>query len=1119
MSKRFTSLFLLIAFSFAFQNTSAQQLWQELSYENYNAQDPKLYAIEHVPSKYKLVSLKLGMLQQQLRSNSKGVMIQLPDEEGKMSRFRMTETSNFEIGLQRKFPAIRSFTAQGIDDPTATAKISLGTDGFHASIFAGSKPTVYVDPYTKNHDQYIVYSRKDLPEKDKEFQCTVEAEAKPMGPDFMRSARNADDGKLRTYRLAVVTSGEYSQFHLTRQGVDDSATDEAKKAAVLSAINTTMTRVNGIFEKDLGVRMVLVSNNDEIIYLDAATDGDIDNDPNNGISPGINDGNASTMIGQTQTIVDGVIGDANYDIGHIFSIGGAGLAGLGVVCRTGNKARGVTGIGSPVGDFYDVDYVAHELGHQFGANHTQNNNCQRATFTSVEPGSASTIMGYAGICAPNVLGVGPSTGNSDDHFHAVSIAEMWNVITSTGTCATETNTGNSAPTADAGSDYSIPRSTAFKLTGSATDADGMSTLTYNWEQIDPEVGAVMPPASTNAEGPMFRSLPSKTTPTRYFPDLPTVVGGSTANEWEVVPSVAREMNFAFTVRDNFAGGGNTARDDMKVTVVDATPFTILSPTTAVTWDTGSSQTITWNKGTTDQAPINCQTVNIKLSTDGGASFPITLASNIPNDGSETIVIPDNATTQGRIMIEAADNIFYTVNSANITINSTTPTFILTNTSGDQDACNTGNQSASYTLNLDFVNGFNESVSFSASGNPSPTNVTFNPDRISADGNVTMTVSNVNTATPGVYTISVQGTSNTVTRNLDVSFQVFDGSFDATTGVSPADGATDVVLAPTLTWDVDGNAKSYDVEVATDSGFTNVVSSGNVTTNAYTTPALSETTTYFWRVKPKNDCGEGNFSSAFSFTTQTCTICNSSGNTEYETSTTLVVFNTIDNTSTKRDGSNAMQGYWDYTSISTSVKRESSYDLTVNVNTDGNFRVQTKVWIDWDGDCVFNDTTEEYDLGAAGNTANGPTDGSPFSITIPANAKLGNTTMRVSSRYTSPSPITYPTACMVDFDGEVEDYTLVIEEATASIEDFAFDGFNLYPNPNSGTFTLKFDTVDTRKTTVELYDVRGRKVNERVFTNTNQRFKETIQFPELSKGLYLLQIRNGNKQTTKKLIIE
>ena len=329
-------------------------------------------------------------------------------------------------------------------------------------------------------------------------------------------------------------------------------------------------------KKTWGVRMEIVANNDQIIFLDAATDG-------------LSNNAAAELIGQSQSVCDSQIGSANYDVGHIFSTGGGGLARLGVVCADGRKARGITGLGVPINDPFDIDYVSHELGHQFGANHTQNNSCNRNNPTAIEPGSASTIMGYAGICVPNVQ------NKSDDYFHTVSIGEMWNILQNTGTCAVTTNTGNSAPTSNADPDVSIPRLTPFVLRGTATDADGLSSLTYNWEQIDHETGS-MPPSTTNAQGPMFRSLPSKSVPERYMPDLSIVVVGNMSSTWEVVPSVARDMEFAFTVRDNHPGGGNSARDDKVVTVVDVIPFVVNSQTTFEIYSVGDLQTVTWEKG-------------------------------------------------------------------------------------------------------------------------------------------------------------------------------------------------------------------------------------------------------------------------------------------------------------------------------------------------------------------------------------------------------------------------------------------------------------------------------------------------------------------------------------------
>jgi len=144
----------------------------------------------------------------------------------------------------------------------------------------------------------------------------------------------------------------------------------------------------------------------------------------------------------------------------------------------------------------------------------------------------------------------------------------------------------------------------------------------------------------------------------------------------------------------------------------------------------------------------------------------------------------------------------------------------------------------------------------------------------------------------------------------------------------------------------------------------------------------------------------------------CVVCCSYGNTTFQTSTTLVAFNTINNPSAKPSG------YSDYTSQSTDLKLGSSYDFTVNANTDGNYTTQTMAWVDWNNDCDFDDAGESYDLGSANNTANDATSNSPLAITVPDDTLAGTVTMRVSTKYSSAA-----TGCQTDFDGEVEDYTL------------------------------------------------------------------------------------------------
>lgn len=605
---------------------------------------------ETQPTSFELFTINTNEINKKLTfsKNKEGIM-ELPTPNG-IQRFLVKEASVFSDELAAKYPQIKSYVGVGLDDKTARVRFSKSKVGIHVMITSGKYPMYLIDPYTKDKKTSIAYF-KNKNEKNK-FECLFDGQNLAVKNRKIQKTVNANDGKLRTYRMALIGTAEYSQFHLTNQGVGAGETNETKKTAVLSAMNVSMTRVNGIFERDLGVTMKLVSNNTDLIFLDAATDGLTNND-------------ISALVNESQTKCDAVIGNANYDVGHVFAWvndeSGNGLAGGGVVCVTGEKAQGATMRKTPLGDRFDIDLVAHEIGHQFGANHTQNGDCNRYNATAVEPGSGSTIMGYAGFCGPNVQNI------SDAYFHAVSISEMWNHVITTATCAVETSTNNTAPVANAGNDFTIPKSTPFVLKGSATDVDSGNVLKYNWEQLDNQI-ATMPPVLTNTTGPMFRSLPSSTSPNRYMPAIETVLAGNTSSTWEVVPSVARTMNFSLTVRDNVLNGGATARDDVKITVDgNSGPFLVTSQTTATTLNVNSTQTITWDVANTAAAPVNATNVNILLSTDGGMTFPNVLISNTPNDGTEDVTLSNITTTQARIKVEAANHIFYAVNRANFSI--------------------------------------------------------------------------------------------------------------------------------------------------------------------------------------------------------------------------------------------------------------------------------------------------------------------------------------------------------------------------------------------------------------------------------------------------------------------
>jgi len=626
-------------------------LWEKVSPSETQNRSTELR--NSTPEKFDLFKLNTTALKNLLAqaperfTTTSNIVIDLPTNNGELQSFRVYEAPTLAPELQAKYPSIRSYAAQGIDDATAIARFSVSDIGVNVSITSANYSTLYIDPYTQDKNFYIAYNLSDLPTSNN-FECLVEESIAPELPVDVN--RNANDGKLRTYRLALACTRQYANFHLTRQGVDNNATDAVKKAAVLSAMNVTMTRVNGIYERDVAVTMVIVPNSDELIFLTAATDPYTNN-------------NGFTMLSQNQTQCDQKIGNANYDIGHVFSTGGGGIAGLRVPCRTGQKARGVTGLTSPINDIFYIDFVAHEMGHQFGANHTFNNSCgnNRNPSTAVEPGSGSSIMGYAGICPPNVQ------SNSDDYFTAISIQEIWNYIKNgQGQCGVQSPTNNLPPVADAGPNYTLPKSTPFRLKGIASDPDG-DILSHCWEQMNPQV-APMPPQNSSNSGPAFRTLDPSDSPMRYMPAIGTVLSGNTQNTWEVVPSVGRIMNFRYTVRDNVAGGGASASDNLILTFdANSGPFEITSQNTATTWTIGNTETVTWDVAGTDVAPVDSPNVDIWFSTDNGQTYPISVALNVPNNGSAVVNVPNVNTTTGRLMVMSSNNIFYDLNDAVITV--------------------------------------------------------------------------------------------------------------------------------------------------------------------------------------------------------------------------------------------------------------------------------------------------------------------------------------------------------------------------------------------------------------------------------------------------------------------
>jgi hypothetical protein len=668
MKKKITLVGFLM-FIFICGKISAQNFWSAADANSLSAR-PELFTNTYKPAQFVAFQLNEDAFRNQLKSapSEKTVaagkstfIISVPVSSGKIERFKVVEAPVMEAGLAAKHPEIKTYAGQGIDEPSSTIRFDVTPEGFHGMILSGVRSTIYINPLDNATHTYMVFDRDHLSESKLKMQCLTEA-AEINNTDHKHlTEKGFNDGNLRTYRFAVACGGEFSKKIYTA-----SNTDAQKKAQVLSVLVTDLTRVDGIMEADFGVRLDYVNNEDTIIFLDGTTD------PFLSKASGIN-GKWNT---ECQTTCDSLIGTANYDIGHVLMgyLTGGNAYAIGSVCKAKTKGTGATGFTIDLtSDPFVVDFWIHEIGHQFGGNHTFDFYYE-GTGAQMEPGSGITIMAYAG-----------TTGQYDDSAHSIPNFHSFNIqqtqaylTTGAGAgCGVVTPTGDNAPTANAGADYIIPSSTPFVLTAAGTDADATDVVTYCWEQFDAlttnasnsqgySLYAI--PSSTFTAYPAFRPYSPTVSTLRFFPKLANILDGTNTNEWEVLPSVSRPLNFRLTVRDNHPGGGQNNSDDMLVTV-DGTsgPFKVTAPNTAVNWTGNTSQNVTWNVANTTAAPVSCANVDVILSSDGGYSFTDTLAADVPNNGSASVTVPNINSTTCRIMVKGHGNIFLDIDDANFTI--------------------------------------------------------------------------------------------------------------------------------------------------------------------------------------------------------------------------------------------------------------------------------------------------------------------------------------------------------------------------------------------------------------------------------------------------------------------
>ena len=633
-------------------------------------------------------------------SKQEGVIVEFPNMEGDIETFKVWENSNMEPSFQAKFPQIRAYVGKSTKDGS-TINFSVSPQGVQTILFRPNGGAEFIEAYDKQATSYVVYDTRNRNKGKLPFTCATKDTPNLVEFAENTSLNKSNNKKFITIKLALSCTAEYANyFGATAANPDQSL--------VLAGMNATMTRVNGVYERDLAVHMSMIDNT-SIIYYNPDTDPysaiqNVDNN-GNGFDDGLDNWNYELM-----NTLHATPGDSAFDIGHLFGAGGGGGNAGCIGCTCSNdvtytvdtsvtpnitspnnyKGSGITSPSNnvPAGDSFDIDFVAHEMGHQLGGNHSFTFGYE-GTVAQVEPGSGSTIMGYAGVTSYDVQ------AHSDPIFCYKNILQIQSSLASK-TCPVKITMTDNTPVVNAGADYTIPIGTAFMLTGTATDTDATDVMTYLWEQNDIGTNAVSAANSrvlaTKTVGPNFRTFKPSTNLFRYFPQMGKILSGTLAvttganSNWESVSNVARTLNFTFTARDNAPGGGQTATDASKVTVSAAGgPFTVTSQATAgLSYQGLSTQTVTWNVASTTAAPFSTANVDILLSINASTSLETynataptspnattwtTIASNVPNTGTYDVILPNVTVnkTACRFMVKAVGNIFLAVNSKNFTI--------------------------------------------------------------------------------------------------------------------------------------------------------------------------------------------------------------------------------------------------------------------------------------------------------------------------------------------------------------------------------------------------------------------------------------------------------------------
>lgn len=847
-----------------FATTSFTQSWKEIDDSRIATRNSSEREI--IPSQYKVFTSDIDEIKSLLKSASKEglrdisqrISMSLPYPDGSIVEFQVFESPCMQEKLSAKYPSIKSF--KGISESGDITRFDISPYGLRASVIT-NKGEFYIDPYVKEDlKNSIVYYTKDFgSEQDgSNYTCGVTGE----NIEFTRSKKSSTRGinvDVYEYELAISCTGEWG----AKRGTVEKA---------LADMNTSVNRLNQIFENELAYRVILINDNDKIVFIDAATDP---------FSTAISR-TGGELIPVNTTIVNNYLGHSNYDYGHVFTVGCTdvgGVAFLSSVCNPSNKAGGCTCFANNSVIPTTVSIVAHEMGHQFSAQHTFNNCGGNESAFGVEPGSGSTIMSYAGLCGSNNV-----LADNYDFYHSISLSQIESHTRNGGSaegCATIYPTSNISP--DIQLDYEdgfyIPTNTSFYLLGHATDANN-DNLTYGWEQIN--TGPISSLGNPLGNSPLFVVYPPSDKDFRIFPQKSSILNNIGFNV-EVLPKTSRDLDFNFVVRDNNPEGGYTEWESVSFhSKLTEGTFAITYPNETASFNIGDVVDVTWDVAQTDQAPINAKFVDIYFSHNG-AIVPeregddmVILACQVPNDGEHEVIIPNFISAKGRILVKASDNIFFDISDKYFSVEeSSTPSFNVSNICEHTTVCLP--ESKEYAFTTEAFGGFNDKLKFEVIDLPESISANFSQDEVTPGETSTLYLDFDQMDGINDYELSLRITSeNADTMYRKISLTTIGTDFSDFYVTLPADNSVGISVSPEFEWVTSINADSYLFQLSDDPKFNsntaNYFYEKSTTADNVSLPStLEKSTIYYYRVAPVNQCGVGSFSDirAFSTKVQSC----------------------------------------------------------------------------------------------------------------------------------------------------------------------------------------------------------------------------------------------------------